>query len=96
MLRCVAGAGAGAGAGSSADDLVAAAEAREARTRDVFQRFDADKNGYLDQTELAALLHDMHFDEADVATEFALADKGGDGKIDYNEFVAFYNNITVR
>lgn len=72
------------------------AEAREAKAREVFQRFDADKSGFLDHTELGALLSELHFHEDAVEEEFTLANKAGDGKIDFNEFVAYYNNLQAR
>ena len=59
------------------------------------QRYDVDRSGYLDPAELATLLADLKFDSADIRSEFRQADKSGDGKIDFNEFVTYYNNIKL-
>ena len=68
----------------------------EAATRAVFTRFDTDSSGFLDHAELGNLLNEFGFTDADVDTELRLGSKSGDGKIDFPEFVTYFNNLKLR
>ena len=60
---------------------------------EVFRVFDLDGSGYIDRTELLTIFNSLQTNsfrappEAFVDALMKDADKNGDGKVDYNEFV---------
>ena len=62
------------------DSLMAAAEERETLARTAFSRYDTDGSGFLTPDEVATLLKELEFGDADVAEEFAVADSNHDGE----------------
>jgi hypothetical protein len=89
----------------------AAKQAAEAAERQrlaeaTFCEADADGSGYVDEAELAVLLDTMlskqsiKFEKKAlkefVAKEFSVADVDGDGQVDFDEFVAYYNMFMDR
>ena len=61
---------------------------------DAFRLFDADNNGYISIDEFKYILKmvDSPLSDKDVKEIFDTFDVSKDGKIDYKEFVAFWNN----
>ena len=61
---------------------------------DAFRLFDADNNGYISIDEFKYILKmvDSPLSDKDVKEIFDTFDVSRDGKIDYKEFVAFWNN----
>jgi hypothetical protein len=64
----------------------------------VFQFFDADRSGELDEAEFRTLLNQIFPDrceenEAAVATEFAAADTDGSAGVSFTEFCAYYDRL---
>lgn len=64
-------------------------EAWSKQMKDTFQKYDANSDGVIDRKELATLLSALSANlvEADVDTLMTAADRDGNGKIDYDEFV---------
>ena len=60
---------------------------------DAFTFFDNNKNGYITVDELKTILKmvDSKLTDDDLGELFRLADSSRDGKIDYREFVNFWN-----
>ena len=67
--------------------------------REMFLRFDANNDGFIDQEELAQVYGEIsnlfQMEVSDVATLFSACDSNGDGKIDYQEFIAAAVDKTV-
>ena len=61
-----------------------------AELKAAFSQMDANGDGYVTKDELKAMLAGLgeSVDEAVVNEMIALADTNGDGKVDFNEFVA--------
>ena len=61
---------------------------------EAFRLFDADNNGYISIDEFKYILKmvDSPLSDKDVKEIFDTFDVSKDGKIDYKEFVAFWNN----
>ena len=61
-----------------------------AELKAAFSQMDANGDGYVTKDELKAMLAGLGetVDEAVVNEMIALADTNGDGKVDFNEFVA--------
>ena len=61
---------------------------------DTFRHFDADNNGYISIDEFKYILKmvDSPLSDKDVKEIFDTFDVSRDGKIDYKEFVAFWNS----
>ena len=61
---------------------------------EAFRLFDADNNGYISIDEFKYMLKmvDSPLSDKDVKEIFDTFDVSKDGKIDYKEFVAFWNN----
>ena len=61
---------------------------------EAFRLFDADNNGYISIDEFKYILKmvDSPLSDKDVKEIFDTFDASKDGKIDYKEFVAFWNN----
>lgn len=57
--------------------------------RAAFKVFDIDGNGFIDAQELRQTMHDLgeELSERDISAMIRSADKNGDGKIDYEEFI---------
>ena len=70
-----------------------------AEVREMFLRFDANNDGFIDQEELQSVYGELsalfQMEVPDVKTLFAACDSNGDGKIDYTEFVAAAVNKSV-
>ena len=74
----------------------------EEKARQAFEKYDVDKSGNIDKDELKALMIDLGMNkglnedqfERDVQSELEQSDFGAaDGKLDYDEFVGFYNEL---
>jgi len=72
----------------------------EARLRRAFETFDADGSGYLDTPEMLQLLTDIGFPDPHgdgfqsvIAEHMDFADLDADGKVDFHEFVLYYNAL---
>lgn len=80
--------GDGIGAG---DDPEMSLDEVETIIQDLFQKYDADSNGYLDPTEFKALMNDlqqrMDFPPDEIYRFLAEADMNEDGMIEYEEFI---------
>jgi len=99
---------AGAAAGGSKKSKEAAKQAAERQrlAEQTFVEADEDGSGYVDETELSALLSTMltkqsiKFDKGAldqfVKKEFAVADIDGNGQVDFDEFVTYYNSFIDR
>lgn len=61
---------------------------------DAFQLFDKDKNGFISIDEFKCILElvQTNFNQEEVKEIFDMTDVNKDGKIDYREFVTFWNN----
>lgn len=61
---------------------------------DAFQLFDKDKNGYISIDEFKTILQmvQSNFNQKEIKEIFDMTDASKDGKIDYREFVTFWNN----
>jgi len=59
--------------------------------------FDKDKNGYIEQDELTALIDLLHVDDLEINCKSALTkfDTNGDGKIDFGEFTVMDINYPM-
>jgi len=67
--------------------------------RDPFNKYDEDRNGTLDRSEVKTLLRDFHETISDDEFEvmFYKSDKDGDGTIDFDEFISIcYTFITMQ
>lgn len=66
----------------------------EDEMRQAFRIFDIDDNGYIDARELKMTMCNLGEDlsDKDVKKMMKLADKNGDGKIDYEEFIQMMYN----
>lgn len=78
---------------TTAEDLLALAEQREASMRKAFKRYDTNNNGSIESDELALLLVDLGFDDATCEAEFEKADKDGSLSITFDEFCMYYNTL---
>ncbi|KAJ1630555.1 hypothetical protein T492DRAFT_906701 [Pavlovales sp. CCMP2436] len=92
------GPGAGDGAAKqSAANLVSRADTHAERMRDIFDRFDLDKDGALSRDELATCIRQCFpsrpDDAASLVADFAHADKDGSGFVDFSEFIDYYNEL---
>jgi len=80
-----------------ADRLVKKSLRKADHMRELFDRFDTDKDGVLSPEELAACLRNCFPNRPDdantLAAEFAKADKDGSGGVDFDEFVDYYNQL---
>ena len=56
--------------------------------RNLFQNFDKDKNGFMDQNEFKQFLASlgMELNDDEIKEAFSIFDVNNDGKIDINEF----------
>jgi calmodulin len=62
---------------------------KEDDMRAAFKVFDIDGNGTIDEKELRATMNKLgeNLSDADVKAMIHAADRNGDGKIDYEEFI---------
>ena len=69
--------------------LIHRAIALRTRIRQAFKELDSDGNGYISKNEFASVMkkQSVKFTKAQLNAMMAEADKNGDGKIDYDEFV---------
>jgi len=82
--------------GSDRDEMLRAAAERERQVRKAFNDFDRDKSGTIERGELGELLKALGFHEGLIDKEFARADANSDGKVDFQEFTAYYNALQDR
>mmetsp|Transcript_26847 Transcript_26847/g.68219 ORF Transcript_26847/g.68219 Transcript_26847/m.68219 type:complete len:437 (+) Transcript_26847:27-1337(+) len=64
----------------------------EATIRKTFQRFDVDECGLISVDDLRSVIGDS-FEGADIEELVREADTSGDGKIDYEEFLAYFHKL---
>lgn len=66
----------------------------ESEMRQAFRVFDRDGNGVIDEKELRTTMKNLgeNLSKNDVKAMIKAADKNGDGKIDYNEFIRMMYN----
>ena len=66
----------------------------EAETREVFDEFDADRDGFINNAELAVALRNREpaLTEAEAERLVREADIDGDGRVDFSEFVLMMRN----
>jgi calmodulin len=84
---------AGGGKATAADHAARSAEEVE-EMRQAFRVFDIDGNGLIDAHELKLTMLNLgeNLSDRDVKQMIKLADRNGDGKIDYEEFIAMMYN----
>jgi calmodulin len=60
----------------------------------IFEHFDADRNGRIDRGEFRGLMHALGVKAADTDLDgnFDLIDSGGNGWIEFNEFGTWWMN----
>jgi calmodulin len=65
-----------------------------AESRRVFELFDLNGDGFIDQDEFHVLLERLDGDvsRAECLLDFEVADTAGDGYIEFREFVAWWTN----
>jgi Ca2+-binding EF-hand superfamily protein len=61
---------------------------------EAFQTFDKDGNGYLDKNEFFAIMSSFggKMSKKEMEDIFKASDLNGDGKVDYREFVEYWNS----
>ena len=66
----------------------------QAEIREIFDHYDADKNGTIERSEFAALLAalDADMSEDEIATGMKALDDNHNGRIDFDEFVAWWTD----
>ncbi len=64
------------------------------RVLDLFQRFDANGDGFIDEDEFGEILKSLGWDSsAEVRSlEFALIDQNSDGLVDFQEFADWWRD----
>ena len=79
--------------------LIAAAEKRDQSVRAVFDKYDKDQSGFIEECELLVLMDELGLlaklksdKTAFLAKTLARHDKNNDERLDYGEFRAFYND----
>lgn len=62
-----------------------------------FERFDADKSGYIDENEFAALVSSLGstLSRQKVAVAFLAIDINGNGRIEFGEFRSWWSKYQV-
>lgn len=80
--------GAASSSAESQSLITSSGEKFEAFVRRIFAKFDKDKSGHIEQSEVALLLKELgeHSDAASVAAFIKEVDQDNDGKIDFKEF----------
>ena len=63
-------------------------------TRCIFEKFDRDKSGYIDSSELKNLLFSLGYcpDDQEMQSLMSKLDTSGDRKIDFNEFYKWWSS----
>ena len=72
------------------------AEAREVEARAVFSRFDISNTGYLTREEMTKVFTELGLPISALGVQFEIADRDGDNRINFTEFIAYYNNFKLR
>lgn len=77
-----------------ADDDHSKRRTEEEEMRQAFKVFDLDGNGYIDARELKMTMCNLgeNLSDKDIKHMMKLADKNGDGRIDYEEFINMMYN----
>ena len=67
-----------------------------AEVREIFDHYDADGNGVVDADEFARLCRtlDPEFDEAEIKVGLSIVDHNGNGQIEFEEFVSWWQTRT--
>jgi hypothetical protein len=71
-------------------------EQREATAREVFLKYDKDRSGSIDHSELESLLTDLGFPQQFAKEAFEVIDTSNDHSIQFDEFVCFHNLMQQR
>ncbi|MGK0360181.1 MAG: calmodulin [Bradymonadia bacterium] len=70
--------------------------ADQAEVREIFDHFDSDGNGVVDAAEFTRLCRalDPEFDQAEIAVGLSIVDHNGNGQIEFEEFVSWWQTRT--
>jgi Ca2+-binding EF-hand superfamily protein len=70
----------------------------EATLRTKFDKFDADNNGYIDESEFGALVNSLGIEMSaeKVAVAFLAVDVNGNGRIEFGEFSGWWGKLRSR
>ena len=66
-----------------------------AELKQLFDRFDIDKNGYIDKAEFRQVLRVLGENPSDemLSLEFTAIDTNDDGAVTFDEFVAWWSDV---
>eukprot|EP00949_MAST-11_sp_MAST-11-sp1_P003625 g3625.t1 len=68
----------------------------KADVKSVFDRYDVDKSGGVDESELTKMLKDLNFPVDQLQDLFKETDSNNDGQLQFAEFVVYFNKLQAR